>query len=130
VLGRAMRMAGFIPIDRTHLARAMAALDEAVTRLKAGDSFLLAPEGTRSASGELLPFKTGALVMAIKAQVPVVPVALIGTGEAMPRGRAWVKPTRVRVTVGEPIPTAGLRLEDRDVLAGTLRDRLQALLKR
>jgi 1-acyl-sn-glycerol-3-phosphate acyltransferase len=129
ILGRVLRSAGFVPVDRAHHARAMAAADEAVRGLRAGDSFLVAPEGTRAPTDDLLPFKKGAFIMAITAQAPVVPVALIGTAEAMPRGRAWVKPARVRVVVGEPIPTAGLTLADRDALADTLRGRLQALLR-
>jgi 1-acyl-sn-glycerol-3-phosphate acyltransferase len=60
----------------------------------------------------------------------VVPVALIGTADAMPRGRAWVKPTVVRVVVGDPIPTAGLTFHDRDALAARFREQLERLLKR
>ncbi len=129
ILGRAMRLAGFVPVERTHRAQAFEAVDLAAERLRAGDSFLIAPEGTRSATDGLLPFKKGGFVMAIKAQAPVVPVALLGTEEAMPRGRYWVKPTRVRVLVGEPVPTAGLSLDDRDRLVAVVRDRLAQLLR-
>ncbi len=129
ILGRAMRLAGFVPVERRHRAQAFEAVDLAAERLRAGDSFLIAPEGTRSATDGLLPFKKGGFVMAIKAQVPVVPVALLGTEEAMPRGRYWVKPTRVRVLVGEPVPTAGLSLDDRDRLVAVVRDRLAQLLR-
>ena len=128
VLGRAMQLVGFVPVDRANRASAIASVDAAAARLAAGDSFVIAPEGTRARGGEMLPFKKGGFVMAIKAQVPVVPVALHGTAEAMPRGRFWVKPGVVRVEVGEPIPTAGLTLEDRDRLMETVRGRLQAML--
>jgi 1-acyl-sn-glycerol-3-phosphate acyltransferase len=129
VLGRAMRLVGFVPVDRANRASAIASVDEAAERLAAGDSFLMAPEGTRGRSDELQPFKKGGFVMAIKAQAPVVPVALHGTAEAMPRGRFWVRPAVVRVEVGAPIPTIGLTLDDRDRLMNTLRDRLQAMLR-
>jgi len=128
VLGRAMQLVGFVPVDRANRASAIASVDAAAARLAAGDSFVIAPEGTRARGGEMLPFKKGGFVMAIKAQVPVVPVALHGTAEAMPRGRFWVKPGVVRVEVGEPVSTAGLTLEDRDRLTETVRGRLQAML--
>jgi 1-acyl-sn-glycerol-3-phosphate acyltransferase len=128
VLGRAMLLVGFVPVDRANRASAMASVDAAAARLAAGDSFIIAPEGTRARGGEMLPFKKGGFVMAIKAQVPVVPVALHGTAEAMPRGRFWVKPGVVRVEVGEPIPTVGLTLDDRERLMETVRGRMQAML--
>jgi len=129
ILGRAMRLVGFVPVDRGHRNRAIEAVDVAAARLAEGDSFLLAPEGTRGSREELQPFKKGGFVMAIKAQVPVVPVALIGTAEAMPRGQFYVTPTRVIVRVGEPIPTIGLSLDDRDRLVMTVRERMQAMLR-
>ena len=128
VLGRAMQLVGFVPVDRANRASAIASVDAAAARLAAGDSFIIAPEGTRARGAEMLPFKKGGFVMAIKAQAPVVPVALHGTAEAMPRGRFWVKPGVVRVEVGEPVSTAGLTLEDRDRLTETVRGRLQAML--
>jgi len=129
VLGRAMRLVGFVPVDRANRSRAIASVDLAAERLAAGDSFIIAPEGTRARGGEMLPFKKGGFVMAIKAQAPVVPVALHGTAEAMPRGRFWVTPGMVRVDVGVPIPTAGLTLNDRDLLMETVRQRLQEMLR-
>jgi 1-acyl-sn-glycerol-3-phosphate acyltransferase len=115
-------------VDRANRASAIASVDAAAARLAAGDSFIIAPEGTRARGGEMLPFKKGGFVMAIKAQVPVVPVALHGTAEAMPRGRFWVKPGVVRVEVGDPIPTVGLTLDDRERLMETVRGRMQAML--
>lgn len=128
ILGRALRLVGFVPVDRGHRASAIEAVEAAAARLASGDSFLIAPEGTRGTSNELQPFKKGGFVMAIKAQAPVVPVALIGTADAMPRGQFWVTPARVRVVVGEPIATRGLSLHDRDRLVAAVRDRLQAML--
>jgi 1-acyl-sn-glycerol-3-phosphate acyltransferase len=128
VLGRAMRLVGFVPVDRANRASAIASVDAAAARLAAGDSFLIAPEGTRARDGRLLPFKKGGFVMAIKAQAPVVPVALHGTADAMPRGRFWVKPGVVRIVVGPPIPTEGLTVDDRDRLTTTVRDRMQDML--
>jgi 1-acyl-sn-glycerol-3-phosphate acyltransferase len=128
VLGRAMRLVGFVPVDRGNRASAIASVDAAAKRLMAGDSFMIAPEGTRARSDEMLPFKKGGFIMAIKAQVPVVPVVLRGTAEAMPRGRFWVKPGVVRVDVGAPIATLGLTIDDRDRLMEAVRARMQAML--
>jgi 1-acyl-sn-glycerol-3-phosphate acyltransferase len=128
ILGTVMRTAGFVPVERGNRDRAFDAVDEAVDGLRAGASFLLAPEGTRSRTGELQPFKKGAFVMAIKAQVPVVPIALIGPDIAMPRGQWYVKPMTVGVRIGAPIPTTGLTLADRDSLAARTRDAMSALL--
>ena len=128
ILGKVVRTAGFVPVERANRDRAIEAVDEAVEALRAGASFLLAPEGTRSRTGDLQPFKKGAFVMAIKAQVPVVPIALIGPDVAMPRGRWYVTPTTVRIRFGTPIPTAGLTLDDRDRLAAQAWEAMSALL--
>lgn len=128
VLGTVMRTAGFVPVERAHRDKAIEAVDEAVAGLRAGASFVLAPEGTRSRTGQLQPFKKGAFVMAIKAQVPVVPIALIGPEVAMPRGQWYVLPTTVCMRIGQPIHTTGLTLEDRHRLAADAHSAMSALL--
>jgi len=128
ILGVAMRMAGLVPVARGDRDKAIEAVDLAVTRLQAGDSFLLAPEGTRGRGPTMGPFKKGAFVMAINAQVPVVPVGIVGADAAMPKGRWWIKPTTLRIRIGAPIPTTGLGFEDRDALSALVRERLEALL--
>ena len=128
ILGIALRLSGFVRVERAHRSKAIEAADFAADRLRAGDSIMLAPEGTRSVTGELLPLKKGAFVMAIKAQVPVVPVAIVRAAEAMPRGQWWVRPTLVRIVAGALVPTAGLSFDDRDRLAAAVRESLQRLL--
>ncbi|MDH3786558.1 MAG: 1-acyl-sn-glycerol-3-phosphate acyltransferase, partial [Acidobacteriota bacterium] len=78
-MGWAMRAAGFIPIDRGNRNRAIRSLDTAIERIKAGRNVLLFPEGTRSRSGELQPFKKGPFHLAMRAGVSVVPVVIHGT---------------------------------------------------
>jgi len=129
ILGTVLRTAGFVPVQRRHRERAFDAVDEAVAGLRAGASFLLAPEGTRSRTGVLQPFKKGAFVMAIKAQVPVVPIALIGPDVAMPCGRWYVTPTTVRIRIGAPIASAGLTLDDRHQLAARTHAAMSALIR-
>src|SRR5262249_44957601 len=83
LLARAFRMGGFIPIDRRRKESAMRSIEAGAESLKAGNSFLIFPEGTRSKTDELLPFKKGGFIMAIKAGAPIVPVAVHGGRESM-----------------------------------------------
>jgi 1-acyl-sn-glycerol-3-phosphate acyltransferase len=119
---------GFVPVDRGDRDRAMASIARGAESLRAGNSFLIFPEGTRSRSGELLPFKKGGFIMAIQAQVPVVPVAIRGGRNAMRKGSAIVRPVHVTVRIGAPIPTVGMTLADRDRLIDLVRGEVQKLL--
>lgn len=114
VLGTALRAVGMIPIDRDDPAVAKRTLDEAAARLGKTVSVVIFPEGTRAPAGQMLPLKGGAFVFAIQEQVPVVPVALHNTAHVMPaHGYLSIVGGRVVVEVLDPIPTAGLRFEDR-----------------
>ena len=121
-------MGGFIPVDRRHKEAALRSIDAGAASLRAGNSFLIFPEGTRSRTDELLPFKKGGFIMAIQAQAPIVPVAVQGGRAAMRKGSAIVRPVHVSVRIGEPIQTAGLTLDDRDALIARVRDRIRMLL--
>ena len=130
VLGTALRALGMIPIDREHPELAKRVLDEAVAKLRRRASVVIFPEGTRAPAGQMLPFKGGAFVFAIQEQVPVVPVALHNTAEVMPaHGYLTILGGRVVVEILDPIPTAGLRLEDRDFLKEQARRALVAALR-
>jgi 1-acyl-sn-glycerol-3-phosphate acyltransferase len=128
LLARAFRLGGFIPVDRRNKEAGMRAIDAAAASLRAGNSFLVFPEGTRSQSDEMLPFKKGAFIMAIKAQAPVVPVAIRGGRAAMQRGSHLIRPVTLTIRVGEPVETVGLDVKDRDALIATVRQRIAALL--
>jgi 1-acyl-sn-glycerol-3-phosphate acyltransferase len=128
LLGRAFQIGGFVPIDRSSREQAMAAIDQAAESLRRGNSFLTFPEGTRSRTGDLLPFKRGPFLMALKAQVPVVPVAISGSRASMRKGSAIVRPVTVTVRIGEPVRTMGLTLDDREQLADLVRMRVQEML--
>jgi 1-acyl-sn-glycerol-3-phosphate acyltransferase len=128
IMGTAFDVGGFVPIDRSDRDSAMASIDRGANSLRAGNSFLIFPEGTRSRTGHLLPFKKGGFIMAIQAQVPVVPVAVQGGRAAMRKGSAFIQPVRVSVRIGSPIQTAGLALADRDDLIDRVRQAVQRLL--
>jgi 1-acyl-sn-glycerol-3-phosphate acyltransferase len=128
ILGRALRLGGFIPIDRRNREAAMRSIEAGAASIRAGNSFLIFPEGTRSRTSELLPFKKGGFLMAIKARAPIVPVAVQGGRAAMHKGSSIIRPATVSIRVGEPIETAGLRLTDRDALIALTRQRIEALL--
>jgi 1-acyl-sn-glycerol-3-phosphate acyltransferase len=121
---------GFVAVERADREKAMAAISRGADSLKAGNSFLIFPEGTRSRTGQLLPFKKGGFIMAIEAQAPIVPVAVQGGRDAMRKGSAFVRPVMVLVRVGSPIPTAGLTMSDRDGLIARVRSEIAALLER
>jgi 1-acyl-sn-glycerol-3-phosphate acyltransferase len=128
LLGKAFQIGGFVPIDRASREQSMAAIDQAAASLRSGNSFLTFPEGTRSRTGALLPFKRGPFLMALKAQVPVVPVAIQGGTASMQKGSPIVRPTTVSVRIGEPVDTRGMDISDREQLADTVRARVEALL--
>jgi 1-acyl-sn-glycerol-3-phosphate acyltransferase len=128
LLGRAFRLGGFIPVDRRNKEAAMRSIDSGAASIRAGNSFLIFPEGTRSRTDQLLPFKKGGFVMAIKAQAPIVPVAVQGGREAMRRGSWLIRPVTVSIRVGRPIETAGAALDDRDEVIARVRTEIERLL--
>ena len=128
VLARAFRMGGFIPIDRRHTEAALRGIEVAAESIRSGNSFLIFPEGTRSRTDELLPFKKGGFIMAIKAQAPIIPVAIQGGRAAMRRGSRVIHPVTVSIRVGEPIETAGMTLDQRDLLIERVRERIEEMV--
>lgn len=130
ILGRAARLAGFVPVERRNHDQSQHAVDEAAESVARGHTFLVFPEGTRSRTGDLLPFKKGGFIMAIKAQAPIVPVAILGGRAAMYKGSRLIHPVRIDVRVGVPIETAGMTLDDRDRLIGMARGQIEEMIAR
>jgi 1-acyl-sn-glycerol-3-phosphate acyltransferase len=125
--GSTLKALGHVRLDRTNLKAAMAAYAAAARYIRDQHlSVLVFPEGTRSRDGKLQPFKTGPFVLAIESGAPVVPVYVAGTFGILPKGSIRVRPAAVTVTVGEPLPTTGLTVEDREAL----RDRTRAAVAR
>ena len=131
LLGRAMLAAGHVTIDRTNRSRAMDAYATAAQRIRElGISTVVFPEGTRSRTGELLPFKNAPFGLAIAAQVPLVPLYVHATFRILPKGAWRLQPMPIRVFVGEPIPTAGMTMHDREALRERARAAVEALRAR
>src|SRR5438874_7888522 len=124
ILARAFRLGGFIPVDRRNKEAALRSIEAGAQSIRSGNSFLIFPEGTRSPTAEMLPFKKGGFVMAIKAQAPIVPVAVQGGRDAMHKGSTIIRPVTVSIRVGAPIETTGLGTGDRDGLIGRVRERI------
>ena len=114
LLGLIMEMGGFVFIDRKDRVQSVSGMKQAVRQLQQGHSFLIYPEGTRTRTGELGPFKKGPFIMAIESGTPIVPISVKGSYEIMPPNRFSVKPGTVVVTFHPPIATNGLLLADRE----------------
>ena len=129
LFGQAMRKVGFISIDRSHGRRALKSLNLAAQRIVGGSSVLIFPEGTRSRDGRLQPFKAGAILLAIRAGVPVVPIGFNGASRILPKGSFLPRGGEIVLRVGEPIPTSSYTAKDKQKLAALLHDRVAALLE-
>ena len=102
-LGQALSRMGSISVDRENLRSAVQSLDRATAIVKRGVSLIIFPEGTRAMSRELLPFKKGVFIMAIKAGQPIVPVSISGTRFIQPRGTMRMRPGPIKVVISAPI---------------------------
>ncbi len=120
--------AGWIPLERSNKEQSWPAVERAADALRDGNAFFIFPEGTRSKTGDVLPFKKGGFVMAIRAQAAVVPVAIMGSGEAMRKGSALIWPTAVTLAFLPPVPTTGMTIDDRSRIASEVRGAIRGRL--
>jgi 1-acyl-sn-glycerol-3-phosphate acyltransferase len=127
IFGSAARGAGHIVIDRQNRVSAFESYQRASQVIRDGASACVFAEGTRSRTGRLLPFKKGPFVLAIAAQVPMVPVLVVGAYELMPRLAPYPHPGTVTLRIGEELPTEGLRYEDREALSTRARAAMLAM---
>jgi len=112
IVGWQLKRSGQVCIDQQKPTNSIAAIRSAVKSLKAGMPLVIFPEGGRTPDGEIKPFLPGAFFLALKAQVDIVPVALIGTYELLPMNTYHIKCRPLEMRVGEPISTAGLTMRD------------------
>ncbi|MDD2464008.1 MAG: lysophospholipid acyltransferase family protein [Desulfobulbus sp.] len=128
LFGQAMHRVGYIPIDRSHGRKALKSLDEAGRRIAGGTSVLIFPEGTRSGDGKLHEFKAGAVLLAIKAGVPIVPLGFNGSYEILPKGKFLPRGGEIVIRIGQPMATDHFKSSDKQALAGELQATVAHLL--
>src|SRR5665213_3613569 len=121
-IGWYLNRSGQVPVDQTSARTAVASLARGVATLKAGMPLMLFPEGGRAWNGELQKMVAGAAWMAIKAQVPLVPLTLVGTYELLPIHVYVLRPRPLKLIVGEPISTVGMTTKEADELTRRLRE--------
>ena len=130
ILGLAFKLGGFVEIERGNREQSNLAIDQAVVSLREGSSFLIFPEGTRSQTDELLPFKKGGFIMAVRAHVPIIPVAMYGGRAVMRRGSALLNPVTVHVQFGSPICSRDREFADREELIAETKSVIEDMLGR
>ncbi|HKM82585.1 MAG TPA: lysophospholipid acyltransferase family protein [Candidatus Acidoferrum sp.] len=128
IVGQAFHLAQFIPVDRFNRDSAIASMEKATEAIRAGQSFLIYPEGTRSSDGRLQEFKKGTAVMAIKAGVPLVPIACSGAHRVMEKRKLNIKPGEITVEFLAAIDTSQYTFEEREALTKRLHDEIAAAL--
>ena len=127
MLGWSIRAAGFVPVDRGVRSRGTATVDAALKLLRAGRSLVVFPEETRTRTGDLLQFKPGAALFALRSGFPLLPVGISGTRRVLPRGTLAMSPGRVALAIGNPISIAGRSGRDRDEVTREARETILAL---
>ena len=125
-VGWAAMVAGVIFIDRRDRERAIRSIHAAAMEIRGGKNVVIFPEGTRSRTGAMLPFKKGGFALAQEAGVPIVPLATVGGFRVLPPGSLRIRPGRYDVVVGEPVDPAAF--PDRDTLAVEVRRRIETLV--
>jgi 1-acyl-sn-glycerol-3-phosphate acyltransferases len=124
IFGAAIRAAGMVEIQRENKRAAFDAYKVAGEKIRNGMSIVVFPEGTRGTEYPLSQFKKGPFILAIAAGVPIVPVITHGTREIVRKHEVTVRPGKVDIHFLEPVPTTGLKYEDRDKLTEAVRDRM------
>ncbi|HEY4681802.1 MAG TPA: lysophospholipid acyltransferase family protein [Candidatus Acidoferrales bacterium] len=127
-LGWHLKRAGHMPIARDNVRRAARSLLEAAEHIRAGTPVVVFPEGGRSIPGPLQEFRAGTFLLAIRAGVPAVPVAIVGTRAALAPHSWHIHPARVEMIIHPPIPTEGMRTKDSERLAQQVREVIAATL--
>jgi len=127
VVGWQLKRSGQVCIDQQKPANSIAAIRSAVKSLKAGMPLVIYPEGGRTPDGEIKPFLPGAFFLAIKAQVDIVPIALVGTYQLLPMDTYHIKCRPLEMRVGEPISTVGLKMRDMEAVSARVRKAMEDL---
>src|SRR4030066_570602 len=117
-----MAAVGYISIDREGTRETVEAMNKAAERIRDGMSVVIFPEGSRSPDGTIQPFKKGGFTLAIKSKVPIVPIAITGSREIMPKDRLTATSGEIRIRIDHPIETQHYSLKDRNLLMEKVRE--------
>jgi 1-acyl-sn-glycerol-3-phosphate acyltransferase len=128
IFGWALARAGFIPIDRKNRRTAVKSFDLAGERIRRGNTIVVFPEEGRTRTREMRAFQRGAFLLAIKSQLPIVPLAIDGTYDVLRVGATRITPAPVTIKIGTPIETAGASVREKERLAQAARAQISAML--
>jgi len=121
-VGWAIAASGYIPVVRGDRKKSYQAFVATIEKLKAGNSIVIFPEGTRSEDGTIGPFKKGGLLLSVRSGAPLVPVTLLGTGNIIKKGSGIIRPGRIQIIISPPIPSQTVAEEKEENVLRTLRD--------
>jgi 1-acyl-sn-glycerol-3-phosphate acyltransferase len=128
IFGWALSRAGFIPIDRKNRRTAVKSFDLAGERIRRGNTIVIFPEEGRSRERQMRPFQRGAFLLALKSELPIVPIAIKGTYDVMRAGVMRITPGPVTITLTPPIATQGVSVRDKEKLSAEARSRIEKLV--
>jgi len=128
IFGWALGRAGFIPIDRKNRRTAVKSFDLAAERIRKGNTIVVFPEEGRSRNRQMRPFQRGGFLLALKSELPILPLAIDGTYDVFRVGATRITPAPVTLKVGEPIATAGRSVREKEQLAEQSRGQIERML--
>jgi len=128
IFGQALKISGFIPVDRNDRKTAKASFEMAAAQIRTGRTVVVFPEEGRSSTQEMKPFQRGAFLLALRSGLPIVPVAIRGTYDVLPATRLSIRPGEVTVVIGQPIETAQWSIRRREELASATKEQISAML--
>ena len=126
IMGWGMSAAGYISLDRSERKKAYRSMEIAARKIRERASVVIFPEGARTFDGAMLPFMNGGFTLAIKGEIPIIPITIDGTYEIMPRTTKRVKKGNVRIVIDQPIETKDLTMQDRRQLMQEVERRIRA----
>jgi 1-acyl-sn-glycerol-3-phosphate acyltransferase len=128
IFGWALGRAGFIPIDRKNRRTAVKSFDLAAERIRKGNTIVVFPEEGRSRNRQMRPFQRGGFLLALKSELPILPLAIDGTYDVLRVGATRITPAPVTIKVGEPIATVGRSVREKERLAEQSRGQIERML--
>jgi 1-acyl-sn-glycerol-3-phosphate acyltransferase len=121
-VGWSMWAAGYIPVDRGNRKKSYQAFLATIEKLKAGNSIVIFPEGTRSKDGTIGPFKKGGPLLSVRSGAPLVPVTLLGTGRIIKKGSGIIRPGRIQIIISPPISSQTVINDKEESVLNNLRE--------